>query len=178
MSFFFKKFSLFEVIYLLIRFNKTKSFLRNKEYWYKWCKWAKHTLVHQQRDNFRRDYLVLVSDTHFFRTTPLFTTPSLFMGKIYPHIFWENSENSTPPPPPFKGRGGEVQLWGHYIGANLFSDKAFQKNRQNNIWLGLMLNYSFDCVCTPLGVCGEWINLFTIFLLQRQLTNSLIICSF
>ena len=29
MSFFFKKFSLFEVIYLLIRFNKTKSFLRN-----------------------------------------------------------------------------------------------------------------------------------------------------
>ena len=29
MSFFLKKFSLFEVIYLLIRFNKTKSFLRN-----------------------------------------------------------------------------------------------------------------------------------------------------
>ena len=44
MSSLFRNYSLVEIIHLLIRFNKTKSFLwKNREYWYKWYKLAPRT---------------------------------------------------------------------------------------------------------------------------------------
>ena len=44
----------------------------------------------------RKDYLVLVSDTRFFRTLNPFYQPLLLYEKILKPPFWENFENSNP----------------------------------------------------------------------------------
>ena len=51
----------------------------------------------KERDNFRKGQLVLVSNTPFFRTTPYFTNPSLFIKKSLNLPFWENFKNSNLP---------------------------------------------------------------------------------
>ena len=40
-----------------------------------------------------------ISYAPFFKTTPYFTNPSLFMGKVWTPSFRKNFENATPPPP-------------------------------------------------------------------------------
>ena len=51
-----------------------------------------------------------ISDTPFIKTTPYFTNPSLFMGKIWNPLFSKTLKTQTPPPlppllPPFIKRG-------------------------------------------------------------------------
>ena len=38
--------------------------------------------MHREKDNFRKGYLVLNSETQGFRATPYFTNSFLFMGKF------------------------------------------------------------------------------------------------
>ena len=44
-----------------------------------------------------------IIDTPFFKTTPYFTNPSIFIGNFEPLLFFENFENSDPPL--YKGGG-------------------------------------------------------------------------
>ena len=99
MSLLFKNFSFVEVTYLLIRFKKTMSFLWNTKNTDKNSANERNTHTKcKEKDNFRKGWLVLVSDTpYFFRTTPYFTNPSLFIRKFWTPLFWENFENSNPP---------------------------------------------------------------------------------
>ena len=48
-----------------------------------------------------------ISDTPFIKTTPYFTNPSLFMGKIWNPLFFKNFENSNSPTP-FIKRGFQL----------------------------------------------------------------------
>ena len=72
MSFLFKNYSLVELIDLLIRFNKTMSFLCNIKNTDRNGVNEKNThTTHRER-----------CDSSFFSTTPYFTNPSVFMGKF------------------------------------------------------------------------------------------------
>ena len=108
MSLSFKYFLLVEVIYLLIRFNKTKAFLWNTKnaningvY-----KKTKHT-THRKKDK-----LVFVSDIPYFKTTSYFTNPSLFMEKFGTPLFWRKFLKLNSPPPLFPLYIGE---WGDHL---------------------------------------------------------------
>ena len=72
----FKICSIVEVIYLVIRFKKTMSFLWNQKNTDRngVNEQYKHT-THIEKNNFREGYLVLISDAPFFRTTSLPTPP-------------------------------------------------------------------------------------------------------
>ena len=97
MSLLFKNYSLAEVIYLLIRFSKNKSFLWNP-------KNADKNGVNEQnrnttpraKDNFWKRKLLLVNDTCFFRAIRQFYQPLLYHGKILNSQFWENFQSLTP----------------------------------------------------------------------------------
>ena len=47
-----------------------------------------------------------ISDTPFIKTTPYFTNPSLFMGKIWTPLFSKTLKTQTPPTPPSLHKGG------------------------------------------------------------------------
>ena len=78
-------------MYLLIRFHKTSPSCDPKNT--DWCDRGKQT--HITKDNFRKGYLVLVSDTTFFfrEHFPLILPNSPFL------FFFKNQKLKAPSPP-------------------------------------------------------------------------------
>ena len=91
--FFFKNYSLVEVIHLLIRCNKTKFLLQNTNNTDRNSvnKQNTHT-YHTLREWWHWKGLVnmKIIDTHLFLNTPYFTNLSLFMGKNMKPLFQQN----------------------------------------------------------------------------------------
>ena len=76
-------------MYLLIRFHKTSPSCDPKNT--DWCDRGKQT--HITKDNFRKGYLVLVSDTTFFSENI-----SSLSYQTLPFFFLKKIKNSNPPP--------------------------------------------------------------------------------
>ena len=87
MSLLFKNYSLVKVVNLLIRFNKTNSFLRNtKNTDRNGINGQNAYTTHREKDNFRQGQLVLGPDNPLLlEQPPILPTPP----------FWGNFENST-----------------------------------------------------------------------------------
>ena len=76
-------------MYLLIRFHKTSPSCDPKNT--DWCDRGKQT--HITKDNFRKGYLALVSDTTFFSENI-----SSLSYQTLPFFFFKKIKNSNPPP--------------------------------------------------------------------------------
>ena len=106
MSFLFKNYTIVKAIYLLIRCYKTKSFLWNKNNTdnngVNKQNTYRHTKHSEKNDT---EKSMEISDTHFFKTTPLFYQPLPFYGKnlnwLDPPFFSKIFKN--PPPSIIKG---------------------------------------------------------------------------
>ena len=108
MSFFLKKFSLFEVIYLLIRFNKTKSFLRNTK------NIDTNDVNEQNTHSYTNRGITLEGIIQCQLVIPTFLEQPPYLPP--PPFLWEKSTltffgrtlktQPLPPPPPYYGGGG------------------------------------------------------------------------
>ena len=102
MSFLFKNYTIVKTIYLLIRCYKTKSFLWNKNNTDRNGVNKQNTYRHTKHSEKNdTEKSMEISDTHFFKTTPLFYQPLPFYGKnlnwLDPPFFSKIFKN--PPPP-------------------------------------------------------------------------------
>ena len=104
MSLLSKNYWIVEVTYMLIKYNKMRLFPWNTD---RSGKNKQNTNHHPLCKKWDRKGLLIsffsfkISDrvTPFFKITPYFTNPSVFMGKIWKTTFWENFKISTPPFP-------------------------------------------------------------------------------
>ena len=116
MSLFFKNYAFVEVVYLLIRFHKTKFFMWSTECWEKWyththtphhstlhhITTAQHSTPptqHRERKITQRVNMN-IGDTGFFQGNPPILPTPLFMKKSEPAPPPPSRKKHNPPPPP------------------------------------------------------------------------------
>ena len=126
-----------QVTYLLIRFNKTKSFQWNTKNIYRNGVNSKTHTPHTHTEKI--SYLVLVSDILFLEQPLYFTKPSFFYSKILHPSFLRKFWKLPPPrPPPIFIKRGQVPNMDYLKVARLaftLSESTIETPKQIILWL-------------------------------------------